>query len=208
MTAASPPQRETKAARTRRRIVSAASAELTRHGYAATSLRRIAAAAGLQLGSLYFHFASKDELVLEVLSAGLQTGLDDVRAALDALGEQAAPEHRVRAAINAHLRSMHANPDQGAAVASIANTLPVPLYERFLTLAGGYARYWANLLQQAQDANAVDPQLDTRALRDILFAAMNSTLSPIPATPARRKQLADTLTALVLAQPNRHDAPA
>ena len=192
------PQRETKAARTRRRIVTAAATELIQYGYAATSLRRVAAGAGLQLGSLYFHFTSKDELVLEVLKDGLQIGLDHVRAAVDALDAQAAPQDRVRAAINAHLQTLHSHRDRGAAVATIANTLPAPLYDEFLALARDYARYWSTLLGRAQDEGGIDPRLDTRALRDILFAAMNSTLSPTPAKPARRQELADTLTTLVL----------
>ncbi len=43
-------------------------ARLFRHqGYAATTLRQIADAAGIKAGSIYYHFGSKDEILGVVL---------------------------------------------------------------------------------------------------------------------------------------------
>src|SRR3954467_8164786 len=51
------------AERDTKRVVLDSPAKLFRiHGYAATSLRDIAAAAGMKAGSLYYHFSSKDEI--------------------------------------------------------------------------------------------------------------------------------------------------
>lgn len=44
------------------RIIEAAKKEFLEYGYADASLRRIAANAGIQVGGLYKHFASKDEM--------------------------------------------------------------------------------------------------------------------------------------------------
>src|SRR5580693_8270050 len=55
-------------ARTRERIVKAASAEFAANGISEAALARVMAAAGLTHGGFYRHFASKDQLVLEACS--------------------------------------------------------------------------------------------------------------------------------------------
>src|SRR5258707_14886587 len=68
------------AAKTRKRIIAAASAELREHGIVATGLADLMKAAGLTHGGFYKHFASKDELVRE----GTATSLDASTATLQA----------------------------------------------------------------------------------------------------------------------------
>src|SRR5512140_2836534 len=51
-----------KGEQTRQAILSAAYDLIIRQGYAATSMRQIAAKAGLALGGIYNHFASKEEV--------------------------------------------------------------------------------------------------------------------------------------------------
>ena len=53
---------ETKGDRTRQAIEDAAMELFLEQGYAATSMRQIADSAGLALGGIYNHFASKDEI--------------------------------------------------------------------------------------------------------------------------------------------------
>jgi TetR/AcrR family transcriptional repressor of nem operon len=55
-------------AKTRERIVKAASAEFAANGISEVALARVMAAAGLTHGGFYRHFASKDQLVLEACS--------------------------------------------------------------------------------------------------------------------------------------------
>jgi AcrR family transcriptional regulator len=55
----------------RAQILAAAARLFREQGYAATTLRQIAAAAGIQAGSIYYHFASKDDILIEVLDAGI-----------------------------------------------------------------------------------------------------------------------------------------
>jgi TetR/AcrR family transcriptional regulator, cholesterol catabolism regulator len=71
----SSPADSTKGDRTRRRLLDAAAAKLAQVGPAGVSLAGIAATAGLKTGSIYFHFASKDELIATVLAEGLRQTL-------------------------------------------------------------------------------------------------------------------------------------
>ena len=59
------------AARTRKRIVSAAAAEFREHGVVATGLADLMNAAGLTHGGFYKHFVSKDQLVAEAFAEAL-----------------------------------------------------------------------------------------------------------------------------------------
>ena len=76
-----------------------ATARLFRHkGYAVTSMRDIAAAAGMLAGSLYYHFASKEELLVAVyaegvrrISASVSVALARKRRSVDAAGAPSAP---------------------------------------------------------------------------------------------------------------------
>lgn len=79
--------RSTRAAATRQRIVEAARELFVTHGYRTTSLRDIAAAASVSHPGLLGHFASKDELLAEVV-AGFEA---DNEKAFDLVAAAAEP---------------------------------------------------------------------------------------------------------------------
>jgi AcrR family transcriptional regulator len=56
----------------RERILAAAAALFSRRGYAAVSIRDLAEEAGLSKPGLYHYFASKEELLIEILRAELE----------------------------------------------------------------------------------------------------------------------------------------
>jgi AcrR family transcriptional regulator len=190
--------RDTKAARTRERILDAAARELAEHGYSGSSLRRVAGAAELKPGSLYFHFKTKDELMLTVLREGIAFATLQVQTAIDELGPNAPPSARLRAAIGAHIESLCTAGARGAAVARGTDTLPPSVHRRYANHARGYARLWNDLLDTAQRTREIDPALDVRILRDLLFSAMNGTLAQRGQSAGKRDQAAATLTTLLL----------
>ena len=66
----------------RKRILDVAAHLFREKGYAGVSLRSIASDADLKAGSIYYHFASKDDLVVEVLDQGIKRVHDAVAAAI------------------------------------------------------------------------------------------------------------------------------
>src|SRR5262245_5783257 len=70
------------AAKTRGRIIAAASAEFREHGIMATGLAGLMKAAGLTHGGFYKHFSSKDELVREVTATSLDASTAMLRASV------------------------------------------------------------------------------------------------------------------------------
>jgi AcrR family transcriptional regulator len=144
---------DTKAARTRQRILASAAREFAARGFDGTSLRQVAAGADLTLGSLYFHFATKADLVAEVLRDAVDVALARIDQAISELPREAR---------NAEVRVMDR-----------ASTAPVPAARAH---ARRYITRWCTLIKSAQRDNVVSSDVDPRVLTDLLLGAMNATV--------------------------------
>lgn len=87
-----------KGAQTRALVLETALGMFRTKGYAKTTMRAIAAEAGVSLGSAYYYFASKDELVLELYRESVT---EQRAAATEALAGLAGLGERLRAALHA-----------------------------------------------------------------------------------------------------------
>src|ERR671923_3108056 len=86
---------------TRRRELSRQAARLfAERGYHGTSIGDLAAAMGVQKGSLYAHIASKQDLLYETMREGAEA----FHAALDEIPDDLKVTERIRLALRAHLR--------------------------------------------------------------------------------------------------------
>ncbi|MEU9734756.1 TetR/AcrR family transcriptional regulator [Streptomyces sp. NPDC048002] len=74
-----PEHRTSKGARTRARIVAAAAQRFDEQGYHGTSLQEIAEAAGISKATIYHHFKTKDEILVEILHTLMNRILDRQR---------------------------------------------------------------------------------------------------------------------------------
>ncbi|MDX1884282.1 helix-turn-helix domain-containing protein [Mycolicibacterium sp. 120270] len=66
----------------RRRLIEATAKIMRDEGYAAATSRRVAAEAGVKQALVYYYFPSMDDLFVEVLRAGAEASLQNMRAAL------------------------------------------------------------------------------------------------------------------------------
>jgi AcrR family transcriptional regulator len=71
-------------ANAREEILDAGAALFAERGYAGTSTRSIAERVGIRQASLYYHFAGKDEILLELLEVSVRPSLDFVERVRDA----------------------------------------------------------------------------------------------------------------------------
>ena len=85
----------------REKILLAAVQLFAKYGYHAAPLRDIARIAGIQAASIYYHYASKQALLVEIM----ETHMQRLNANLERiLREQNDPQQRLRAAITNHIR--------------------------------------------------------------------------------------------------------
>src|SRR6185369_6965991 len=162
-----------KSARTRQRILDAAATAFRRDGFASVTLKDIAERAGLQTGSLYYHFDGKEDLVDAILSAGTEGALVATREAVEALGKRAEPLARLRAAIAAHLRVVLSEDSYASANLRILGQVPEAIREKHLRRQRAYGAFWDALLHDAAAAGAVRADLDLSVTRMLALGALN-----------------------------------
>ncbi|MEX5729606.1 AcrR family transcriptional regulator [Rhodovulum iodosum] len=95
------------AATTGPRIRAAAQRLFARHGYAAVSMRQIAAEVGVQAGALYNYTPDKQSLLFEMMRAHLE----ELLASWEAEDEGADPRAALRAFCHFHIRFHLARPE-------------------------------------------------------------------------------------------------
>lgn len=141
-------------------------------GVRATTVRDIADAAGILSGSLYHHFASKEEIADEILTAFL----DAVLARYDEiLAAGLPPREAFEALVTASLQALER--DRAAIVIYQDDGRHLEGLERFGYLADADRRFdqaWTSVLQDGVDSGAfrggVDPAQASRFVRATLWA--------------------------------------
>ncbi len=169
----SPGQRTTNQAR--QRVLDAAAELFVRQGFASTSIRHIAAAAGLQAGSVYHHVESKDALLAEILDRGI-TVMDEAfdQAAVHAL--HADPHQRLRIHVRAHLGALFEHGPYTRAHVTAFFYAPADVQRAIVPVRDRYEQRWTDLLEELGLIGALRSDLDLGLCRLLLLGAMNSTV--------------------------------
>ncbi|GAC1338735.1 MAG: TetR/AcrR family transcriptional regulator [Acetobacteraceae bacterium] len=176
------------------------------HGYAAVSMRDIAAACGIKAGSLYYHFPSKEQIVSEVLDTGVGTVFEHVRGSIEALPPGAPLAERLRVAIGAHLHALLELDDYTGANIRIFGHVPERVRLAALDRRRVYEAWWRDLLAAGEAEGAFAPGTDLRLVRLFLLGAMNWSLEwHRPGSDV--EEFADRLTALTLHGVAARDKP-
>ncbi|MEO1062433.1 MAG: TetR/AcrR family transcriptional regulator [Actinomycetota bacterium] len=159
----------------RRRILDEAARLFVDQGYAATTLRQIATAAGIKAGSVYYHYASKDELFDAVLARGI-----DVMEAAFADAAEGSVGHdgrtTLRHHVRAHLASLFEHGPYTAAHVTAFHTAPPEVRTAAIERRDAYESLWTELLHDLMAEGDLRPDLHVTTTRLILFGAMNSTV--------------------------------
>jgi len=185
------------AALSRQVILETAARLFRQEGYAATSLRAIAQACDMKAGSLYYHFESKDQIVSEVLSIGVQRVFDAVKTAVDALPQDAQLDVTLQCAIEAHLGALLHAHDFTSANIRIFGQVPDKVRASHKSLRKAYEQYWLSLLMVLQKRGEISTHVDLQRTVFFLFGAMNWTTEWYDQKKSGIAALAADLTGMV-----------
>jgi AcrR family transcriptional regulator len=156
----------------RQEIVQLAGELFSERGYAATTVRDIADSAGILSGSLYWHFAAKEDIVFEILTEFVDHLLRRYR---EVIVEAATPLEGLRAVLTVAVEAM--GPYRAAA--NIWQSEKAWLYEQerfaFVPAAAAEVRaIWSEVLERCVADGSVrsdiDVELTFRFLRDGVWA--------------------------------------
>lgn len=165
-------KKKTKADHSRERILDAAARLFRDRGYNSVRLTDIAAEAGLQKGSLYYHFASREEIVVEVLNIGVDRVFEAVTGHLANLPTATSPRQRMVIAMEVHLRLALQQDDYIAANLRTYPLLPDVIRKCHAPVRQKYSDLWRAMLEAALAAGELRRDLDLAVLRMVLLGSV------------------------------------
>ena len=156
----------------RTRILDEAARLFLARGYEGTTLRDIADAAGVKAGSIYYHFDSKESLLLDVLQRGISVMEDAFHAAADETRDAAGYE-RIRAHVRGHLSALFDHGPYTTNHVSAFHIAPESVRAEVIPDRDRYERLWAELLAELRRSGEIVSTVPLGLSRLALFGAMN-----------------------------------
>ncbi|MGA8261737.1 MAG: TetR/AcrR family transcriptional regulator [Arenicellales bacterium] len=151
----------------RQALVDAAAAAFREFGYHAASMREVAGRVGMLAGSMYYHFSSKDELLLAVYAEGVRRISQQVQREIRGIDE---PGERLRAALEAHLDALLDGSDYVQVVIRVLPKDAPGVENELIALRSDYETLFKNLIDGLDMSNE-----KKRYLRLFLIGACNWT---------------------------------
>jgi len=138
-------------------------------GYHGTSVGDLAAALGVQKGSLYAHIESKGDLLWEIASAGA----DAFHAALDAIPDELPASEKIRLALRAHLGVVADQLEVATVFVREWRYLEGERRERFLAERRRYEERIRGLFREGVEGSELRTDLDVEAAALAFLSAAN-----------------------------------
>jgi len=147
-------------------ILDAAAALFAAKGYSATSMRDISKASRMLPGSLYYHFPSKEDLLVAVYEAGVRELCTAVEAAA---ARERDPWARLERACAAHLDAVLRKSDYAQVLVRVLPSDVPPAAARLRALRAEYESHFRGLIA----ALPLPAASERRVLRLTLLGALN-----------------------------------
>ncbi len=163
--------------KTRANILDVSAKLFSQYGYNGTVLRDVANALDMKAGSLYYHFGSKEQLVLEVLMIGIESIIDTVTKEVGALPENCSSRELIHAAAKGHLSALLEKGDYTSTSIRNLGQLPESVQDKVLVIRDRYEDMWRNWLLEAQKKGDIKQSVNLKILRLSLLGVLNRTLA-------------------------------
>lgn len=150
----------------RQQLLDVAARLFRERGFYVTSMRDIAHEVGMLSGSIYYHFSSKEELLLAVYEEGLRHIAEQVDAAV---AGRNTPWERLEAGCAAHLEALLELSDYTQVMIRVLPPEGGKVAERLLELRDQYEARFRELI----DALDLPEGSDRRYLRLLLMGGLN-----------------------------------
>lgn len=157
----------------RGRLLTEAARLFREKGYERTTVRDLAAAVGIQSGSLFHHFRSKEEILKAVMVETIRLNTALMQAAMEAADT---PRQKLRALIRAELESINGQTGEAMAVLVFEwRSLSEDSRAEVLELRDIYEALWLNVLGALKERG--DLLADPFVVRRMLTGALSWTVT-------------------------------
>jgi AcrR family transcriptional regulator len=153
---------------TREGILDAAAKIFSEKGYNATSMQDIANAVHLQKASLYHHFSSKQEILVEILDDALELINNHLE---QVLAQSLSPDEKIRQAIVSYFQTIAENQNLAAVLLMEMKSLDPELKDRQASRREKFESIWKDLIiegRQKQIFDHFDPSITGLAILGVM----------------------------------------
>lgn len=163
----------TKSREKRQRILDATARLIARSGSPDITLHDVGNEVGMYAASIYYYFASREDLIREVHEASLDRFRSRMEEAIAALPEGSTPLDRLRAAIVATIEINGSADDYALAYTRALNKAAGGMEDSVRSHRKAIRDLWLRLLRDAQDAGQIAETIDLSLLRFFLAGSIH-----------------------------------
>ncbi len=138
-------------------------------GYAATTVREIAQEAGLLPGSLHYRYATKEEILINLMRMGLTKAVDTIHTVTLTTND---PLERIRLALMAHMRLLLSGDDTFYVILNEWLTLTDTAQTVLREVQQSYEKLWDELFQAVIEAGKFKQAVNLELVRELSFGAL------------------------------------
>jgi AcrR family transcriptional regulator len=140
-------------------------------GYARATVRDVAKAVGLQSGSIFYYYETKEEILVDVMREGMRRFMETV---MEPLRDATTPVMRLRALLIGHLKALHGGNDELAVILSEWRSLAPNSRRKIVKQRDEIEAMWDRVLRELATEGRVHG--DLAILRLALLGAANWSL--------------------------------
>jgi AcrR family transcriptional regulator len=155
------------------RVIDAAIGLFSRKGYTATSTREVAKILGIQKATLYYHVESKEDLLFLICQSSLTQIQNDVETAIRDTHD---PLERIQTLIRSHIESLLRDEARHSTTFTEMRALSEERLQQIMKLRDNYENMVRSVLQDAQDAGVLRPDIEVKYLSLALLGIMNRVM--------------------------------
>jgi AcrR family transcriptional regulator len=152
------------------RLFDIAAALFCEKGYATTTTREIAAAAGIQQASLYYHVSSKEDLLHQISVSSLEQLYTNVQSAVSAVRD---PQKRIEILVSTHLGTILRHQIRHITMLNEVRSLSDVHRAGVMALRKKYANLVRSVIESAQAEGAIRIDIPARYLYLALLNILN-----------------------------------
>lgn len=152
----------------RQKILEAAARQFSACGFHGANMRDVAADAGVLVGSIYYHFESKDALFVAVHGAAVDMMTEAVGEAITGIAD---PWDRLEEAAAAHCEALNGDSAFVGVIAPIFPVMAGDLRSQLTAQRDAYEKMFKDMIEDLELDTGIDPKI----FRLHVLAALNGT---------------------------------
>ena len=200
------PNKESKSDLTRQRIINAAAKIFAQKGYSGARLADIAEEAQARAGGIYYYFASREELVEEVLARATRYTIRVVNQRIDELPDDATVLEKIRAAIRGQISAILAEEGYATAYIKIYSQVPDAIRAKHRHVQREFFDLWRRLISAGKASGELRDDIDPAVMRLVIIGSIQWSVEWANAGTSPPDKLADQITEMFVGGIRSHRA--